>query len=213
LSSDVDNSFLSEEILAARRSVQVRGGVDLGVVTGMSGYAEMFETMDGTAIPCGYFITLNGRKVRKATSTDRYILGVTSAAPAVLGNGSDVRWKNKYLTDEWGHIQYHEIIVPAVVDEEGKVLIPEHKEKQARINPDWDKNKPYLPRILRPEWVAVSLIGQVLVRDNGTCKVNGYCIPNDDGIAISASRGYRVMERRTPNQILMLLRSNSVSVK
>ena len=50
--------------------VEMRASFDIG------GYAEMFETLDGQPIDCGYFVTLNGRKVRIANPRDRYILGV-----------------------------------------------------------------------------------------------------------------------------------------
>ncbi|WP_139903712.1 peptidase G2 autoproteolytic cleavage domain-containing protein [Clostridium thermarum] len=185
------------------------GVVELGTTTGIGGYAEMFETLSGRIIDCGYFVTLQGRKVVVANSRDRYILGVTTATPTVLGNNGDVRWKNKYLTDEWGRMLYEEVLVPALHSEDGNVLIPEHMERKPIVNPKWDKTQAYIPRQLRPEWVAVALIGQVLVRDNGTCRENGYCIPNDEGIANAAPRGYRVLERRGPNQILILLRSVS----
>ncbi len=187
------------------------GVVELGTTTGIGGYAEMFETADGEPIDCGYFVTLNGRKVRIANERDKFILGVTTATPTILGNNGDVRWKNKYLTDEWGRMLYEEVLVPAMHGEDGNVCIPEHIEKKPIINPEWDKRRQYMPRVLRPEWVAVGILGQILVRDNGTCRENGYCVPNEQGIATVALRGYRVLERRAPNQVLILLRATSIS--
>jgi Peptidase_G2, IMC autoproteolytic cleavage domain len=61
----------------------------------------MFETTDGKAIYAGYFVKLEKNKVRKATVQDEYILGITSAKPAILPNGGELRWKNKYMTTEW----------------------------------------------------------------------------------------------------------------
>jgi hypothetical protein len=178
----------------------------------VSGYAELFETLDGKEIKSGYFVTLDGSKIRTANSKDRYILGVTALSPAVLGANSDLSWKGKYITDEWGRIQYDEIQMPAVIDESGEIVFHEHKELRPRINPRWDKNREYTPRILRPEWINVTLLGQAIVRDDGTCKVNGNCITNDSGIATPSPRGYRVMARRTPNQILILIRANTISI-
>lgn len=205
------NTF-SEEAMAAVWGSESNSAVDLNSVRGLSGYAELFETMDGKEIDCGYFVTLEGNKIRKANSKDKYILGVTAVSPAVLGANSDVRWKGKYVTDEWGKIQYDDVDIPAILDESGDVMIPEHTERQPRINPLWDKNKEYIPRILRPEWVAVTLIGQAIVRDDGTCQVNANCITNDYGIATASARGYRVMARRNPNQILILIRSNTINL-
>jgi trimeric autotransporter adhesin len=203
----------TERGLAARIGRDGVGIFDSGVVTGNNGYAELFETLDGRPIEPGYFVTMRGRKVAVATSQDRYILGVTTAAPSILGNAAALRWKDKYLTDEWGRVRYQEVVIPALIDERGNVIIPEHKEKQPVLNPAWRSDQKYTPRSRRPEWVAVSLIGQVLVRDNGACRENGYCIVNDNGIAVPSQRGYRVLERTTPTQILIMLRSASFSMK
>lgn len=204
--------FYSDESIAALKSMDSNSAVDLNSVRGVSGYAELFETIDGKEITCGYFVTLEGNKIRKANSKDRYVLGVTASSPAVLGANSDVYWKGKYITDKWGKIQYDEIIVPAILDEAGETVIKEHKEFQPRINPLWDKSKEYIPRILRPEWVNVILLGQAIVMDDGSCKVNGNCIPNDNGIATSSNRGYRIMARRRVDQILILIRANTINL-
>lgn len=191
------------------RNVMDEKDINGEATLGIGGYAELFETIDDQPIDCGYFITLEGRKVRVANSKDRYILGVTTATPTVLAIGKDLAWKNKYLTDEWGRILYQEVLIPEMHGEDGSVVIPEHIEKKPKINPKWDKNQTYIPREFRKEWVSVALMGQVLVRDDGSCKENGYCIPADGGIATSAPRGYRVLERRRPNQILILLKATA----
>ena len=49
------------------------------------------------------------------------------------------------------------------------------------------------------------MIGQTLVRDDGSCEVNGYCSLNDDGIATVSRCGYRVMKLTGENQILIVL--------
>ena len=69
-----------------------------------------------------------------------------------------------------------------------------------------DPTKEYIPRLKRPEWVAVGLLGQLLVRDDGTCKPGKYCMPNSEGIATASNKGYRVMKRTGPNQILVLFK-------
>ena len=46
----------------------------------------------------------------------------------------------------------------------------------------------------------------ILVRDDGTCVVDGHCMPNDDGVATSSQNGYRVLERKDTDQILILFR-------
>jgi trimeric autotransporter adhesin len=181
--------------------------VDGAFVPGGADYAEMFETLDGNAIDVGYFVTTEGDKIRKATGDDMYVLGVTSATPGIIGDSGEMRWKGKFVTDEWGRIQHHEVMIQAEKDKEGNVLIPEKKEMQPMLNPEWDPQREYIPRKKRPEWVPVGMIGKVLVRDDGTCEVDGYCIQNDEGIATKASKGYRVMKRTGENQVLVLINS------
>jgi autotransporter adhesin len=182
--------------------------IDGTVSTPAADYAEMFETVDGLTIDVGYFVTLDGDgdKIRKANSNDDYILGITSSNPSLLANSGELRWKNKFITDEWGRIQYHEVVIPAVTDQEGKVIVPESTETHPILNPEWDSKKEYIPRLKRPEWVAVGLLGQLLVRDDGTCQPKGYCKPNNEGIATASSEGYRVMKRTGTNQVLVLVK-------
>ena len=72
----------------------------------------------------GYFVTLEGDKIRKANANDDYILGVISATPAMIADASDLRWHNLFVKDEWGKIQYHEVVVPEIKDDEGKIIQP-----------------------------------------------------------------------------------------
>ncbi|OLO37234.1 hypothetical protein BTR23_13905 [Alkalihalophilus pseudofirmus] len=181
--------------------------IDGTVSSPAADYAEMFETADGKPIDVGYFVTAaKEEKIRKATANDQFILGITSATPSVLGNSGELRWKNKHMTDEWGRVQYHEVTLPAEKDKEGQIIIPERTEVQPMLNPEWDPKEKYIPRVERPEWVAVGMIGQVLVRDDGSCKTHRYCWPNNEGIATKSERGYFVLKRTSPNQILVLFK-------
>lgn len=164
-------------------------------------YAEMFETMDGMPIEPGYFVTTDGERVRKATPADQYILGVVSAKPSVLGDASPLNWKGKHERDEWGRVKYEDREVEAVTDSKGNVLAPAHTVKAAVINPQFDPSQTYVPRMDRPEWVAVGTMGKLLVRDDGTCQVNGFCLPGENGVATASVEGYRVLARTGPNQI------------
>ncbi|OBZ18252.1 hypothetical protein A8L34_01295 [Bacillus sp. FJAT-27264] len=76
-------------------------------------YAEMFEMADGLPIDVGYFVTVAQEdRIRKATSADDFIIGITSATPSFVGNSAGLRWQDKYVTDEWGRKQYHEVTLP-----------------------------------------------------------------------------------------------------
>ena len=172
-------------------------------------YAEYFEWEDGN-LDCedrvGYFVTLDGEKIRKANSTDDYILGVVSANATVIGDTASENWHKKYITDEFGRIQYEYVDVPAVIDDEGNEIEPARQDYVPKINPEWDSSQEYIPREERSEWSAIGMMGKLLVRDDGTCQVNGYCKPNDNGIATSSENGYRVMKRVSENIIQILVR-------
>ncbi|KPU43400.1 hypothetical protein OXPF_28410 [Oxobacter pfennigii] len=200
-----NGSSPSDTNLAARIEGSGTGVVDMGWLTGNFGYAEMFESSDSSPIDCGYFVTLQGSKIRKANTSDSFILGVTSANPAIIANAGELRWKNKYLTDEWGRILYETATIANVTDEAGNIILPEHRERRPILNPKWEKNREYTSRLQRPEWTPVTLKGRVLVRDNGQCAPNEYCRPNDDGIAVPSPNGCRVMERTGSNQIMIFI--------
>ena len=53
---------------------------------------------------------------------------------------------------------------------------------------------------------AVSMLGVLPVRDDGTCEVNGYCKVADGGIATKANSDYRVVARVADNIIKALFR-------
>nr|WP_245996153.1 peptidase G2 autoproteolytic cleavage domain-containing protein [Paenibacillus taihuensis] len=110
------------------------------------------------------------------------------------------------LTDEWGRTLYQDVTVPAYLDQNGQAIIPEHTARQPQLNPDWDPKQPYVPRLNRPEWVAVGMVGKLLVRDDGTCQPGSLCKPSDNGHATAATTGSGcyVLKRTGPNQVLVL---------
>lgn len=172
-------------------------------------YAEYFEWADGNPNSedrTGYFVTLDGEKIRKATSADAYILGIISARPSVIGDSYEDDWSGKYVTDEWGRIQYHNVDVPDQKDPEDNVISPAHTEYQPIYNPNWDSTQPYIPREQRKEWDAVGMMGKLLVRDDGTCAAKGFCKPNDNGIGTASTSGYYVMRRVAANIVEVLFR-------
>ncbi|PEO50864.1 peptidase G2 [Bacillus sp. AFS026049] len=171
-------------------------------------FAEMFETSNGKPIDVGYFVTFDGEteKIRIANSFDDFIVGITSSNPAVLADIQDPEC-SKYLLDEWNRPVYEEVIIPDVTDNEGNILIEEHELSRKKLNPLWDPSNQCGSRLEKPEWVAVGLVGKLLVRDDGTCKAGGYCRPFKEGIATAADQGFRVMKRTGQNQVLILLNS------
>ncbi|PER95648.1 exosporium leader peptide, partial [Bacillus anthracis] len=104
----------------------------------------MNETID-----IGFFVTFDKEYIRKANNQDDYILGITTATSSILGNTAEMRWKEKYLVDDWGRLQYAHQSFSEVI------------QKRTILNPKWDPEKKYISRIERSEWVAVGLLGQI----------------------------------------------------
>ena len=161
-------------------------------------YAEYFEWEDLNLYKedrRGYFVTLDGEKI-KIAEPDDYILGVISALPAIIGNG-DEDWMNRYVYDEFGSFVYeeYEYETPIRNKETQEIKMIKQTGIKHKENPDYDPTIQYTPREERPEWDAVGMIGVLAVRDDGTCKVNGYCQVAEGGIATSSENGYRVIKR------------------
>ena len=171
-------------------------------------YAELFEWKDGNKNNedrRGYFVTLDGINIKKATSTDDYILGVISAAPTVIGNGDD-EWSGRYLRDKFGSFitvkeQEDKIVTDNYIDENGDMQTSErvvtYEYEHYKENPEYDPNREYVDRIHRPEWDAVGMMGVLIVRQDGTAIVNKYVCSNDEGIATLCEKkecSYRVVE-------------------
>jgi len=177
-------------------------------------YAEFFEWEDGNANDedrRGYFVTVIGNKIRIAQKDDNYILGVISATPVVIGNSDPDNWHKRFIKDEFGE--------PLVIYPEREILVPpdENKDeyryerrrvKEYVLNPDFDDSLEinYSPRAERKEWSPVGMLGQLLVRDDGTCKINGYCNVLDGGIATVSDSGWRVIERINDHLVKILFR-------
>lgn len=64
---------------------------------------------------------------------------------------------------------------------------------------------------LLPQYDYVAVMGIVPVIDNGTCTINGRCMPNDSGIAapVSGDYGYQVMDRIDDTHILVAVEPGS----
>jgi hypothetical protein len=164
-----------------------------GIYTTGADYAEMFEWLDGNPSEedrRGYFVTLEDSFIRKANDSDQYILGAISATPAIVGDSHGTGWCNMYLRDEFGEIIYE------VVDE---VPLP-------KLNPVYDPENPSVPLSERKEWSAVGMLGKLIVRDDGSCEVNGFCAVSSDGVATESASGYFVMERLDTNLIRIIIK-------
>lgn len=155
-------------------------------------YAEMFEWINGNPDNedrRGLFVTLDGEKIRPANSDDDYILGVVSATPSVVADAQTDDWGKKWKTDVFGE---------RLLDENGAWILNEDFREE--------ENESYISRLDRKEWAAVGLVGKLIVVDDGTCEVNGYCSPANGGIATKSMSGYRVLSRIDENHIKVLIK-------
>lgn len=155
-------------------------------------YAEMFEWLDenfDNADRRGLFVTLDGEKIRLATADDDYILGVVSATPSVVADAHTDDWCKKWKTDIFGE---------RLLDENGAWI----------LNDDFveEDNEKYVSRADRKEWAAVGMVGKLIVVDDGTCEVNGYCYPTVGGIATKTEKGFRVIARIDEKHIKVVVK-------
>lgn len=152
-------------------------------------YAEYFEWLDGNTKNqdrVGLFVTLDGDKIKLANKGE-YILGVISANPSIVGNSAELDWHDKYKTDVYGRLIYDESHNPIV-------------------NENYNDTLEYIPRGARKEYGKVGLLGQLVVQDDGTCEVNGYCTASVNGVATKSDSGYRVIKRIDETHIKIILK-------
>ena len=172
-------------------------------------YAEFFEWLDGNsenADRTGLFVTLDGDKIRIANADDDYILGAISAAPGVVGNNHADTWQGMWLTDIFGRVLTHTVHHDAEYDDEGNLIHDACDAVEPIVNPDYNPDEKYIPREERKEWGIVGMMGQLVVIDDGTCKVNGNCTVSDGGTATAGDSGWRVLARIDDTHVKVLFR-------
>lgn len=157
-----------------------------------SDFAEYFEWDDkniNNEKRYGYFVSLTEKGTIKIANSTDDILGVCSATASVIGNDAAFEWQGKYLKNEVGETDY---------DENGL----------AKINPEYDASKKYIPRSQRPEWTTIGLLGQVYLYDDGTCIPGKYCKPTDNGKGTFSDdkSDYKVIKRINDHTIKILIK-------
>ena len=183
-------------------------------------YAEFFEWLDKNPNEedrVGHFVTLDGDKIKIATSEDDYILGIVSGEPFVLGNGDCDTWNGMFLHDEFRRTMYE----PApkmieILDSEGnptgeyEEVEGEYEGTRPILNPDYDPTQEYVSRFDRVEWSPVGMLGVLAVLHDGTAEVNGYVTVNNEGIATKCTRdtrnSYRVIKKVSDKVVEVIFR-------
>ena len=183
-------------------------------------YAEFFEWLDGNPNEedrVGYFVTMDGDKIKIANSDDGYILGVVSGEPFVLGNGDCDTWNGMFLHDEFRRTVYEPAPkIEEILDDEGnptgefEEIKGEFEGTRPKLNPEYDHTKTYTSRFDRPEWSPVGMLGVLAVRHDGTAKVNGYVTVADGGIATACDKNtensYRVIKSNSDSVVEVIFR-------
>lgn len=150
-------------------------------------YQELFESTTGAALEVGRSVVIDAGKVRiynAVTDTADDIIGVVrpksdNKNSAVIGNTAWNHWTDKYLTDEWGVYERENITVWTwtVGDKEQAVYERDMSddwspppgavsstESVRKLNPSYDPNSIYDPRIDRNEWNLIGLLGQIQIK-------------------------------------------------
>lgn len=187
-------------------------------------YAEYFEKATGIGEDwTGYFVTVKDGYICKADSGD-YIVGVVSGNPSVIGNADeDYYWR--YERDVFGRIVLED--VPELVqkkDADGNPMFDKGthepvmeetgstiKDARMKLADGYDPSlqDSYVPRVDRPEWECVGMLGVIPVRDDGTCIPGQFCKCADGGIATISSGmggGYMVLKRVSGNVVSVIMR-------
>lgn len=187
------------------------------------GFSEMYEWSDTSKIALGVFVTFDSSMPNKIIpygyDNNKEILGITTVNSAIESDNPE-RWKYAYMCNEVGDIYLKKeklAVGQKVYDQILELNYIQTKPWEHFIpieNQYYDKNKEYIPRTKRVEWVRVNLLGKVIVRDNGECKAGQYCQPytgkliKNFGTAVPATddnvKKYYVLERLSNNTILIL---------
>ncbi len=161
---------------------------------GGADYAEYFEWADGNPGAedrRGLAVVLEGDRIRQARPGEDPI-GVISGNPGVVGDAAALRWKGKYLRDDFGTFLLEDydavswVGPPAKADEDGQAVSREithsydvkavprdvdvppdaiRETLQRRVpNPGYDPARAYIARSERAEWDMVGLVGKLRLR-------------------------------------------------
>jgi len=167
-------------------------------------YAEYFESADGSELERGYFVSFaQGSECVEYGNSE--LVGIVSAAPAVVGDSQSLHYKGKYQKDEFGAYIREPV---KLYDDDG---VYTHTEIHKVLSEDFDPTQEYLPRSERPEWSPIGLLGKLWVHlATGETIVTGdYVTSDSEGKAIKCLRAdidsFRVISINSERNLVRVL--------
>lgn len=153
-------------------------------------------------------VTIQQGKIKFANKGDK-VFGIISGNGSIVGDAHEDEWNGRFERDIFGRLIYewldveHEEVTG--VDNDGTEIIEKviKKEYHMKLNKDYDSTTKYIPRSERTEWDIVGLMGKLIVIDDGTCIVDGYCSSTENGIATNGE-DFLVLERLDDTHIKIL---------
>ena len=174
------NTDRKNSLIIQNNEIHYRGQLKEG--SGWMGdIGEYFEWYDGNILDedrVGYMVQLKDGKIEYATDIDNCI-GVVSDTCILTAGSCSMGWHGMYLKDKFGR---------DILEEVNGEMLPIK-------NPNYDESLVYISRDKRKEWCKVGIVGQVIVRQDGTLKSGSYanCA---NGIATKSTEktNYRVVK-------------------
>ena len=167
-------------------------------------YAEYFESADGSELERGYFVSFaQGSECVEYGNSE--LVGIVSAAPAVVGDSQSLNHKGKYQKDEFGAYIREPV---KLYDDDG---VYTHTEMHKMLSEDFDPTQEYIPRSDRPEWSPIGLLGKlwVHVATGETIAIGDYVTSDSEGKAIKCLRmdsdSFRVMDINSEHNLVKVL--------
>lgn len=171
-------------IISSDGTLRIRGS--LSSAQNLGDYAEYFEWSDGNPNNqdrIGYTVTVcSDGKVKIASQDDdrQRVIGVVSGISSIVSNSAWDTWNGLEMRDEYGRLIYDAVEHIEWVDLDGitqskpvdqlpaSFVFPETYTTKtvqvSRKNPNYNSDRDYVSRANRKEWVAIGLLGRVVLR-------------------------------------------------
>lgn len=168
--------------------------------SGFADYGEYFENKKRGIIKPGIIIALEKDKIREAKAGEDFI-GVVSKTAAIRLGDTPFFWNKRFLTDEWGGLQYKKEKDPLWIPRDGETE-DDHPLIEVPVeNPDYIPEKKQIPRSQRPhEWTLVGLMGQVYVRCDKTVDSGDFIAPKTGGMGTKSEKPTRLKAMKITSQ-------------